>query len=83
MASNQRAQTLYCGRVPTQIWVVLLICRAGRQGNLLQPIKNTTHIRVMTRHKYRVCARLLRRHFARKPMVAWRGVGSFDRVNHT
>ena len=36
------------------IWVVLLIDRAI--GNLIQPIRSTTQIWVVTRHQYGICA---------------------------
>ena len=36
------------------IWLVLLIDRAV--GNLIQPIRSTTQIWVVTRHQYGICA---------------------------
>ena len=46
-----------------------------RERNLLQPIRSTTQIWVVTRHQF-LCS-FLRRHFAGKPVVASQNVGFF------
>ena len=49
-------------------------------GNLLQPIRSTTQIWVVTRHQYGSCALVSRRYFAGKPVVTSRNVGCFLRL---
>ena len=55
---------------------VIIVCtdrRADwscRLGNLIQPIRSTTQIWVVTRHQYGILHSFLRRHFAGKPVVA-------------
>ena len=44
--------------------------RSLREGNLLQPIRSTTQIWVVTRHQYGISAAFLRRHFPGEPAVA-------------
>ena len=41
-----------------------------RVGNLIQPIRSTTQIRIVTRHQYGFLRSFLRRHLAGKPVVA-------------
>ena len=51
-----------------------------RVGNLLQPIRSTPQIWVVTRHQYGISGPFLRRHFARKPEVGSLNVGCFLRL---
>ena len=48
------------------------------RGNLLQPIRSTSQIWVITRHQYGISALFLGRHFTGKPVVASRNVGCFS-----
>ena len=52
-------------RVTTQIWVVLLISHAARK-KLLQPIRSTDQIFVVTRHQYGISALVSQRSFRGK-----------------
>ena len=52
-----------------------------RVGNLIQPIKSTTQIWVVTRHRIEFLGSFLGRHLAGKPVVASPNVGCFLRLS--
>ena len=62
----------------SQIWVVLLI-----GWSKFQPIRSTTQIYVVSVHQYGILRSFLRRHFAGKPVMAWRNVGCFLRLTNS
>ena len=64
-------------RVIGQIWVSDWTCC---EGNLLQPIRNTTHIWVVTRHQYGISAPVSKTSFTEKPVVASPNVSCFLRL---
>ena len=51
-----------------------------REGNLLQPIKSTAQIWIVTRHQYGISALIPQTLFAGEPVVALRNVGRFLRL---
>ena len=51
-----------------------------REGNLLQPIRSTTQIWVVTRNQYGILRSFLGPHFVWKPVAALRNVGLFSQV---
>ena len=53
---------------------------SSRVGNLIQPIRNTTQIWLVTRYQYGISALFLRRHLAGKPVVASPNVNCFLRL---
>ena len=61
-----------------QIWVVLLT-----GWSKFQAIRSTTQIYVVSVHQYGILRSFLRRHFAGKPVVAWRNVGCFLRLTNS
>ena len=76
------AEIPYWWHVTTQIWVVLLISDwSCRVENLIQPIRSTTQISVVTRHQHQHLRSFLRRHLAGKSVVASPNVCCFLRIN--
>ena len=51
-----------------------------RVGNLIQPIRSTAQIRVLTRHQYGISALVSQTSFGGKPVVASPDVGCFPRL---
>ena len=63
--------------LPTSGWFFDWSCR---EGNLLQPIRSTAQIWMVTRHQYGISALNPQTLFAGKPVVALRNVGRFLRL---
>ena len=52
-------------------------------GHLLHPVRSTTHIRVVTRHQYRIAALVSQTSFRGNPVVASRNCWLFSQATNT
>ena len=50
------------------------------EATLLEPMRSTTQVRVMTRHQYGISALVSQASFRGKPVEALRNVGCFPRL---
>ena len=84
MVSEKQAEKVHTndaslpGSLAAQIWVVL---RVSWKFCLLQPIRSSTQIWVVTRHRMEFMRSFLRHHFTGKPVVVSQNVGWFLRLS--